>query len=137
MNLKKELDILRKYMDGHNDAKFNEQADYIRANFTSEEDEKEINDFIASALGQISGKTEALIQEAESILIREQLKEASKIISMSYIAKNYFNKSRVWLYQKINGNMKNGKPVKFSQSEIETFNFALKDISKKIGSIAI
>jgi len=56
---------------------------------------------------------------------------------MSYIAKKYFNKDRTWLYQKINGNIKNGKPVKFSDTEVHMFNFALKDISNKIGSIAI
>ncbi|MDR3339838.1 MAG: DUF5053 domain-containing protein [Candidatus Symbiothrix sp.] len=42
-----------------------------------------------------------------------------------------------WLHQKINGNVKNGKPAKFTNAEIEIFNFALQDISKKIGSIAI
>jgi predicted thioredoxin/glutaredoxin len=137
MKLKNELDILKKHMDEHNDAEFSIQADFIRANFTSQEDEKIINNFIASALENISEKTEKLIREAGSILIREQLKEASEIISMSYIAKKYFNKSRAWLYQKVNGNLKNGKQVKFSPAEIETFNFALQDISKKIGSITI
>ena len=50
-------------------------------------------------------------------LQKEQLKEVSEIVSMSYIAQKYFNKNRTWLYQKINGNLKNGKPAKFSDLE--------------------
>jgi hypothetical protein len=137
MKLNEELKKLKSYMGGKNDAAFREQADYIRANFTSESDQKTIDDFIASCLKKVSDKTEELIQEAESILVREQLKDVSEIISISYIAEKYFNKKRAWIYQKINGNMKNGKPAKFTDSEIKTFNFALQDISHKIGSLAI
>ena len=137
MDLQKELGILKSYMGGKNEEDFKRQADYINENFTSESDQKKIESFTSELLSGIFVKTEELIQKAESILVREQLKEASEIVSMSYIAKKYFNKNRTWLYQKINGNMKNGKPVKFSDSEIQTFNFALKDIGNKIGSIAI
>jgi len=137
MDLQKELDNLKRYMGGKNEDAFKKQADYINANITSESDQKAIDEFMSELLSGISVKTEELIQEAESILVREQLKEVSEIVSMSYIAQKYFNKNRTWLYQKINGNLKNGKPAKFSDSEMQTFNFALKDISSKIGSIAI
>ncbi|MCL2860714.1 MAG: DUF5053 domain-containing protein [Oscillospiraceae bacterium] len=92
---------------------------------------------MSELVSKLSLQTEKLIQEAESVLVREQLKEVNEIVSMSYIAKKYFNKNRTWLYQKINGNLKNGKTAKFTNSEIQTFNFALKDIGNKIGSIAI
>ena len=137
MDLQKELGILKNYMGGKNEDAFKRQADYINANFTSEADQKVIDEFMSELLSGISAKTEKLIQETESILVREQLKEVSEIVSMSYIAKKYFNKNRTWLYQKINGNLKNGSPAKFSDIEIQTFNFALKDIGNKIGSIAI
>ena len=137
MDLQKELDVLKSYMGGKDEVAFKKQSDYITNTFTSEADKRVIERFMYESVSEVSSKTEKLIQEAESILVREQLKEVSEIVSMSYIAKNYFNKNRTWLYQKINGNRKNGKQVKFSDSEIQTFNFALKDIGNKIGSIAI
>jgi predicted ester cyclase len=137
MELNKELEKLKSYMDEGIDNEFKKQSDFIHANFTSETEQKTIDNFISGILSELSSQTKELIHQAESILVKEQLKEVSEIISLSYIAKKYFNKNRSWLHQKINGNLKNGKPVKFTASEIETFNYALRDISKRIGSTAI
>jgi hypothetical protein len=137
MELKKELEVLKSYMRGNDDESFKKQADFIHEHFTSEKEQNEIEEFISSALSDISNRTEDLIKQAESALIRMQLNDINEIISLSYVAKKYFKKDRSWLHQKINGNRKNGKPAKFTDSEIETFNFALQDISKKIGSITI
>ena len=35
------------------------------------------------------------------------------------------------LYQRLNGNLVNGKPARFTPDELQTFNNALQDISKK------
>lgn len=74
--------------------------------------------------------------KVNTLLVKEQLKNILPIISVSYIATEYFNKSKDWLYQRINGNIVNGKPAKFNKKEIDTLNHALQDISKKIGSIS-
>ncbi|MCU7604834.1 DUF5053 domain-containing protein, partial [Riemerella anatipestifer] len=58
-------------------------------------------------------------------------------ISLSYVAEKYFGKTKSWLYQRINENTVNGKPAKFTEKEIETLNYALQDLSKKIGSVRI
>jgi hypothetical protein len=58
-------------------------------------------------------------------------------ISLSYIAKTYFNKSRSWLNQRINGNTVNGVQAKFSQEELRTLDFALKDLSAKLAEIRV
>ena len=137
MDLQKELSILKSYMGGKDEEAFKKQADYIRVNFTSENDLNEIEHFMRTGIKEVSDKTEDLIKLAESTLIRMKLKEIKEIVSLSYISKKYFNKDRSWIHQKINGNLKNGKPAKFSAEEIDTFNFALQDISKKISSIAI
>lgn len=57
--------------------------------------------------------------------------------SLSYIAKNYFGKSKQWLNNKINGCIVNGKPSKFTEDEKKRLNHALNDLSKKLGSIRI
>ena len=60
-----------------------------------------------------------------------ELGEIADMASMSYIAKKYFNKSRTWLYQRINGNIVNGRPARFTKEEKETFAKALEDMSRK------
>ena len=121
-------------MGGENENAFVKQAELINENFKSELEQQEINSFIREELSTISNKTENLIKEVE---IRLQLMDIKEIVSLSYIAKQYFKKTRSWLHQKINGNIKNGKPCRFTDEELNTLNFALQDISKKIGSIAI
>lgn len=84
---------------------------------------------------------EAFISSARSTLsrvkqlkVKEQLSEISEIVSMSYIAKNYFRKSRSWLSQRINEMSVNGKPVRFTPDELDIFNKALKEIAQKTAS---
>ncbi|MDR2234360.1 MAG: DUF5053 domain-containing protein [Tannerella sp.] len=134
MELKKELEVLKSYMGGKNPDKFKSHFDFIHQHFTSEADLTEIDRFLESELKMIGNQVEQRISESE---IRLKLMEVKEIVSLSYIAKTYFNRTRSWLHQKINGNLKNGKPCAFSSAELITFNHALQDISKKIGSIAI
>ena len=79
----------------------------------------------------------ASADEAIAMGVRHQLGEVKEELSLSYIAKNYFNKSRQWLNQRINGSIVNGKPAKFTDDQLRVFNNALHDISKKIGSVKI
>ena len=134
MKLNDELIKLKGYMDSNDESKAEKQIDFIRANFTSEKDKKAIENFISSGLKDLTKYTDDVINDLE---VKIQLLEVAEIVSLSYIAKNYFHKTRQWLYQKLNGNIVNGKPAKFTRDEINTLNHALKDISKKIGSIAI
>ncbi len=134
MKLNDELIKLKGYMDSNDESKAEKQIDFIRANFTSEKDKKAIENFISSGLKELTKYTDGVINDLE---VKIQLLEVAEIVSLSYIAKNYFQKTRQWLYQKLNGNIVNGKPAKFTSDEINTLNHALKDISKKIGSIAI
>ena len=69
--------------------------------------------------------------------IKTQLKEASEIVSLSYIAKTYFGRNKEWLYHRINGNTINGKPAAFTDEQKNQLNAAFKDISKKISSVTV
>jgi hypothetical protein len=72
---------------------------------------------------------------AEELVLREKMENILPLVSVSYIAKTYFNRSRQWLYQRINGNVVNGKRAKLSKSEIGILEAALRDISDKIGAV--
>ena len=75
-------------------------------------------------------------KEAQEYIIKENLKDILGIISASYIAKNYFNKTTAWFYQRLNNNIVNGKQARFSKEEIEVLRHALEDISCKINNSA-
>lgn len=105
----------------------------IASRYTSDEDKKMIADFISGQLYSLDEKLDIMEEKA----LKLQLQEISEIISLSWIAKKYFGKTKNWLYQRINGNVVNGKPCRFTPEEIEIFNHALKDISQKIGSLSL
>jgi hypothetical protein len=77
------------------------------------------------------------LHKAKRLKIKEQMHEVSEIVSMSYIAKTYFNKTKSWLSQRINELNVNGKPAQFTQEELEILNAAFQDISKKTGAFRV
>ena len=68
--------------------------------------------------------------------LREQLKSLAPALSLGYIAKTYFGKSSTWLYQRLNGNVVNGKVVHFTCEEIKTFKAALADLGAQLSAAA-
>lgn len=66
----------------------------------------------------------------------ERLGEITNMVSMAYIAKTYFKKSRSWLAHKLNGNIVNGKPSQFTEDEIRTLRFALNDMASKLSMMS-
>jgi hypothetical protein len=133
MDLKNELDKLKHFF-GSDTKKFKEHYKLLRDRFTAESERKQIEDFIETLVGTTMMNNEKSMQY---IRLRVKLIENREIIPIAYIARNYFNKSKEWLYQKINGNAVNGKPAAFSDMEMLTLNNAIRDISEKLGSIAI
>ena len=111
------------------------RIDEMRASMTPHERDTFNEALIAEARALIE-KGDRMM-EAESEHIRQQLGDVPDILSMSYIAKNYFGKSRTWLYQRINGNNVNGKPAYFTRSERKQLQEALHDIGKKLSAITL
>jgi len=101
---------------------------------SSPEEKEAISLFVEKNLENSTSRIKNTINDIQT---RLQLENVIEILPLSYISKKYFSKSRQWLYQRINGNIVNGKPVKFTDLEIKTFNYALQDISKRIGSTVI
>ena len=76
------------------------------------------------------------IKEADEILLREKLESVLPFISVSALAKTYFKRSPQWFYQRLNGSIVNGKPIRFNDAELKTLAGALTDIGKKISQAA-
>ena len=79
----------------------------------------------------------AIKNELQDVKLALELGDIANAISLSYIAKAYFGKSKNWLYQRLNGNKVNGKPAQFTEEERKRFAEALLDLSKRINETAL
>ena len=96
---------------------------------TADEIEQGVNEFNEGML--------QLIDEADEMIFRAKLGDLPEALSLSYIAKKYFGKSRGWLMQKVNGNKVNGKVAAFTDDERLMFRRALQDLSEKMSAVAM
>jgi len=79
----------------------------------------------------------AIKSELQDVKLALELGDVANALSLSYIAKEYFGKSKTWLYQRLNGNKVNGKPARFTEDERKRFAAALLDLSKRINETAL
>ena len=68
--------------------------------------------------------------------VKQKLSDVLLDISMAKISTKYFEKSRSWLYHKLDGIDGNGKPTDFSIEEKEQLREALQDLSARIAKCA-
>ena len=128
-----------------------DEIEKLKAEFVSLDTEEQIKVFDKKIKAIYTAKTEAEKEEfsqafTESALeaidradkvynyvnVKMNLKDILDIVSMSYIAENYFHKSRAWFSQRLNGHIVNGVPVSFTSDELKILSSALDDISKKL-----
>ncbi|WP_221658415.1 DUF5053 domain-containing protein [Bacteroides salyersiae] len=106
----------------------------MKAWYVKPEEKEMIRRHLDKTLDTIADNVESI---GNRLTIREQMDEIIDLIPVSYIAKNYFGKSRAWLYQRINGYKIRGRVYTLNEKELEIFNRALKDIGNKIGSLSV
>lgn len=129
MGTKKILDQLKEqYIVAQNEA----ERDRIFADICRLIDED------AQAVAQAAvEQSREIVEEAEALAIRNALGDVLPAISVAYIAREYFGKSRSWLTQRINGNLINGKQATLTPEERETMRKALRDLSDKLASVRL
>lgn len=66
------------------------------------------------------------------------LKEADifDVLNASYIAKRFFGKSRFWISQKLNHNVKNGKEANFTPAEYQQLKKAIETIALELQALS-
>lgn len=106
----------------------------ISQKYTSQEDADMIADFLINGYKELSAEAEEL---NTYVNLKQQIAPYIEIIPIAYIAKKYFGKSTSWLSQRINGSKVSGRVYTLNKKDMETFNFALRDISEKLGSLSI
>lgn len=118
------------------------KADYSAAKTPEEQADhkKRFNAFLQSLPAEdkkafavaFQAKAKQSVSEVQNLIkiveVRQKLDKVLNFASMSYIAKNYFGKTRQWLYQRVNGNVVNGKPADFTPDELNTLSIALSEL---------
>lgn len=79
----------------------------------------------------------ATIDRADEVLLIAQFGELANVLSLSFIARKYFNRSKEWLYQRLKGYRVNGKPAQFTVEERKMLSDALLDISRQAKEMAL
>lgn len=85
----------------------------------------------------LEGLITSTAKKVDELTMAEKMGETAQMVSMAYIARTYFGKSRSWLAHKMNGNIVNGRVASFSDDERATFKRALADMSEKLGSLGV
>ena len=131
---KKIKDLLAEYkvLAGNTDAVSEKRKDEIIATLETM-DKKEVSEvaepFLEENITRLEGETKALRSQIEA--------EDYKLLPISYIAKNYFNKSASWLLQRINGYQVRGKVYTLNEEQKGIFNHAVKEISNRISALQL
>ena len=95
----------------------------------SDEDKKEFVVVFQDAAKKSIKDSKEIVK---TINARSQLQDVLDFTSMSYIAKNYFGKSRQWLYQRINESVVNGNKVNFTKDDLKKLSIALSELGDKM-----
>ena len=72
------------------------------------------------------------LKETQAETMKAQLSDLLISISWADLANRYFNRSRSWLYHKLDGIDGNKKPTAFTDEEREQLRGALIDLSDRI-----
>ena len=95
----------------------------------TEEEKREFAEILSNKAQQTIDQSQALIDEYD---FKQALKDIVPAITWSYIAEEYFNKSRSWFSQRMNGYHVNNKVATFTDDEIDYLSDSLLDLSERI-----
>ena len=107
--------------------KFAESLSFLKDN-DSEEVQQILSELLDNGLAELKKDIDVL---------KTQIEDVYEILPLSYIAKTYFNKSRAWLYQRLNGYKVKGRTYSLNEEEKRIFNAAMQDLSARIGSVQL
>ena len=131
--LKNEYDKL--LLSGRNlsESEFSKKIDDFLERKTEEE-----NDYIRKYMLDVFKEKVSAIKSAKSeISMLEQLGGIEDYINMAKISKDYFGKTRSWIYQRLHGYSIHGKSAKFTDSEKKKLSDAFIRLSEDIKAVAV
>ena len=122
-------------MAGANDPMADQYLKEITAEAQAEGKIDEMNEAIEYLIKSADSRLDTIENQMKEYTMHERLGSLSEVINLAYIARHYFGKTRQWLYQRIKGQIVNGKPASFTPAEEATFLGALNDIGLQIATL--
>lgn len=99
---------------------------------TDEELKKEVQDLVDTP----NKMEEITISPVLSKIKFMEKEDLLRVLNGAYIAERFFGKSGSWFSQKLNNNIKNGKPCEFTSEELKTLSNALHTIAIELQDLA-
>lgn len=93
--------------------------------------------FVAEFRKEAKESVEEARKLTEIVERKQKLEKVLDFTSMSYIARQYFGKSRQWMYQRVNGNVINGKPADFTSDELRVLSTALSELGDMLKQTSV
>ena len=112
-------------------------TDYLKEITAQAQTEGKIQE-MTEALQALMASADKHLDNVENSLnaytMHEQMGALTEVVNLAYIARHYFGKTRQWLYQRLKGQIVNGKPAAFTESEEATFIKALHEIGLQLAT---
>jgi len=112
---------------------FDKKLDVMLAGMSGQER----NDFQKEYEDELLNTLQQAREVINSVSAWVHVEQIARYVSISYIAKQYFGKSRSWLHHKLKGDYINGKPAELTPAEKKKLSLALEDISRQIHQTAL
>ncbi len=106
----------------------------ITAQAKAEGKTQELNEAVQFLMNSADSHLDNIEDSIETYTMHKRLGSLSEAVNLAYIARHYFGKTRQWLYQRLKGQIVNGKPATFTPSEEETFVKALNEIGLQLAT---
>lgn len=100
----------------------------------TEEEMREYAESLQHKAQETIDQSQALIDEYD---FKQALNDIVPAVTWSYIAEEYFQKSRSWFSQRMNGYHVNNKAAYFTDEEIDLLSNSLLDLSERIKKSAL
>lgn len=123
-----------KQMEAAGDPGATEYLKEITAQAKAEGKIQEMNEALQYLMASVDSHLDNVERSLDTYTIHERMGSLTEVVNLAYIARHYFGKTRQWLYQRIKGQMVNGRPASFTQSEEETFIKALREIGLQLAT---
>lgn len=95
---------------------------------------QEMNEALQYLVASADRHLDNIENSMASYTLHERMGALTEVVNLAYIARRYFGKTRQWLYQRLKGQVVNGKPAAFTESEEETFIKALHEIGLQLAT---
>jgi hypothetical protein len=136
MKAKEEIEKLKKEFVSLKTEEDRKTFDVKFRNNLQSKTEEEKQEFADAFVNSARFDAKRIREFCNETAIKLKMQEILGVISMAYVAREYFHKSKFWFSQKLNENNKNGTTVSFTKEELKTLAFALQDISEKLKNTA-